>query len=147
MHILIIGGTSFIGPHLVRRLVESGHEVAVFHRGQTRAELPDSVRHIMGDRHRLAEHREEFRRFGPDVVVDMIAYTEEDASGLVATFRGLARRAVVISSGDVYLAYGRVVGTEPGPNLPTPLSEESPLRSVLFPYRAGETWRRFPPFV
>ncbi len=136
MRILIIGGTNFIGPHLVRRLVDRGHEVAVFHRGQTRAELPDSVRHITGDRHQLAVHREEFRRFGPDLAVDMIAYTEADASGLVEAFRGLARRVVVLSSGDVYLAYGRVVGTEPGPIEPTPLTEESPLRSVLFPYRS-----------
>jgi nucleoside-diphosphate-sugar epimerase len=136
VRILIIGGTNFIGPHLVRRLVGSGHEVAAFHRGQTRAELPDSVRHITGDRHQLAAHRDEFARSRPDVVVDMIAYTEADAIGLVETFRGLARRVVVLSSGDVYLAYGRIVRTEPGPFVPTPLTEESPLRSVLFPYRS-----------
>jgi nucleoside-diphosphate-sugar epimerase len=135
MRILIIGGTNFIGPYLVRGLVGAGHEVAVFHRGQSRADLPDSVRQIKGDRNRLADHRETFRHFGPDVVVDMIAYTEDDARGLVATFRGLARRVVVISSGDVYLAYGRVTRTEPGPIEPTPLAEDSPLRSVLFPYR------------
>src|SRR4051812_34447281 len=98
MRVLIIGGTNFIGPHLVRRLAGAGHDVVVFHRGQTRAGLPESVRQIEGDRHRLADYREEFRRFGPEIVVDMIAYTEADAQGLVATFRGLARRAVVISS-------------------------------------------------
>jgi nucleoside-diphosphate-sugar epimerase len=136
MRILIIGGTNFIGPHLVRRLAAGGHEVAVFHRGQTRGELPASVGHIMGDRHQLTAHRDAFARFRPDVVVDMIAYTEADAIGLVETFRALARRVVVLSSGDVYLAYGRVVGTEPGPIVPTPLTEESPRRSVLFPYRS-----------
>ena len=136
MRILIIGGTKFIGPHLVRRLVDGGHEVAVFHRGQTRAKLPEPVSHITGDRHQLAAHHADFRRFAPDVVVDMIAYTQADAKALVATFRGLARRVVVVSSGDVYLAYGRVVGTEPGPIEPTPLTEKSTLRSVLFPYRS-----------
>src|SRR5690348_7512228 len=136
MRILIIGGTNFIGPHLVRRLVGAGHDVAVFHRGQARTDLPDLVRHITGDRRRLVDHRDEFLRFGPDVAVDMIAHTEEDARGLIATFRGLARRVVVISSGDVYLAYGRATRTEPGPIEPTPLAEDSPLRSVLFPYRA-----------
>src|SRR5437016_8910520 len=88
VRVLIIGGTNFIGPHLVRRLVDRGHEVVVFHRGQTRAELPASVRHLLGDRHRLADHRDDFRRFGPEVVVDMIAYTEDDARGLVEAFRG-----------------------------------------------------------
>lgn len=135
MRLLIIGGTSFIGPPLVRRLVVLGHEVAVFHRGQTHADLPAVVEHIHGDRHDLGDHTEDFCRFGPEVVVDMIAFTEADASGLVQAFRGLARRTVVISSADVYRAYGRFLGIEPGPIEPTPLTEESPLRKVLFPYR------------
>ena len=136
MRILVIGGTNFIGPHLVRRLAELGHEVALFHRGQTQAELPASVRHVLGDRHQLAEHRDAFRRLSPEIVVDMIAYTREDADGLVATFRGLARRIVVLSSGDVYRAHGRLIGTEPGPVEPTPLTEDAPLRAVGFPYRS-----------
>jgi hypothetical protein len=65
----------------------------------------------------------------------MIAFTERDASELVETFRGLARRSVVISSADVYRAYGRFVGLETDPIELTPLTEESPLRTVLFPYR------------
>ena len=135
MRILVIGGTNFIGPHLVRRLVGRGHEVAVFHRGQTRADLPGSVQHLIGDRHQLADHQGDFSRFGPEVIVDMIAYTEDDAQGLVDTFRGVARRIVVLSSGDVYRAYGRFIGTEPGPLEPTPLAEDAPIRSMLFPYR------------
>ena len=135
MRILVIGGTNFIGPHLVRQLVDQSHEVAVFHRGRTRADLPDSVQDLVGDRHRLADHRDAFRRLGPEVVVDMIAYTEDDAQGLVDTFRGVARRIVVLSSGDVYGAYWRFIGTESGPIEPTPLAEDAPLRSILFPYR------------
>jgi uncharacterized protein YbjT (DUF2867 family) len=33
MRLLVLGGTRFIGHRLVRRLVGSGHELAVFHRG------------------------------------------------------------------------------------------------------------------
>jgi nucleoside-diphosphate-sugar epimerase len=134
MRILIVGGTNFIGPPLVWRLVEFGHDVALFHRHPAHAERLASVRHITGDRRRLADHREAFRQFSPDIVVDMIAYTEDDAQGLIAAFRGLARRAVVISSIDVCQAYGRFIGTESGPIQPTPLTENSTLRSVLFPY-------------
>jgi nucleoside-diphosphate-sugar epimerase len=65
----------------------------------------------------------------------MIAFTEADAIGLVESFRNLARRAVVISSADVYQAYGRFIGVESGPVEPTPLAEDAPLRTVLFPYR------------
>src|SRR5262249_23326497 len=60
-----------------------------------------------------------------------------DARGLVEAFRGLAARAVVVSSGDVYRAYGRFLGTEPGPADPVPLAEDAPLREALFPYRAS----------
>ena len=65
----------------------------------------------------------------------MIAFTEADALGLVEAFRGLARRTVVISSADVYRAYGRFIGLESGPVEPTPLGEDAPLRTALFPYR------------
>jgi nucleoside-diphosphate-sugar epimerase len=47
----------------------------------------------------------------------------------------LAGRIVLLSSGDVYLAYGRFTGTEPGPIDKGLLTEDAPLRSVLFPYR------------
>ncbi len=135
MKVLVIGGTNFIGPPVVRSLADLGHEVAVFHRAQTHADLPFAVEHILGDRRDLGSHAAEFRRFGPEVVVDMIAFTEQDASGLVETFRGLARRSVVISSADVYRAYGHFLAVESGLVEPTPLDEESPLREVLFPYR------------
>jgi len=41
----------------------------------------------------------------------------------------------VVSSGDVYRAYGRFTGVEPGPVEAGLLREDSPLRTVLYPYR------------
>jgi nucleoside-diphosphate-sugar epimerase len=139
MRVLIVGGTRFIGPRVVDRLVASGHEVAVFHRGQTRADLPQVVRHVQGDRGRLPEYAAEFGRVAPDVVVDTIAFTEEDARSLLSVFRGIAARLVVLSSGDVYRAYGVFAGLEPGPLQPVPLAEDSPLRQALFIARASAT--------
>ena len=43
---------------------------------------------------------------------------------------------VALSSQDVYRAYGRVQGTEPGSPDPVPLTEKAPLRERLYPYRA-----------
>ena len=134
MRVLIIGGTSFIGPHVVRLLAEAGHEVVVFHRGQTEARLPEGVGHIAGDRRSLGDFAGEFRRLGPEVVLDMIPMNEEDARGLMRTFRGIARRIVAISSQDVYRAYDRVTRRDPGPPDPVPLSEDAPLREKLYPY-------------
>ena len=136
MRILIIGGTRFIGPYVVRHLVGAGdHEVTLFHRGETEADLPPDVRHIHGDRHDLPAFADVFRRLAPDVVLDMIAYTEQDALALMRAFRGLARRVVALSSADVYRAYGCLLRLQSGPPDPIPLAEDAPLRDVLYPYR------------
>lgn len=139
MRVLVLGGTQFIGPHVVRCLVAQGREVAVFHRGQTQAELPASVRRLHGDRRRLAEHADKLRGFAPHVVVDMVAFTEDDARALVSTFRGIARRAVVLSSGDVYRAFGIFSGREAGPPEPLPLSEDAPLRQSFYLARGPDS--------
>ena len=44
---------------------------------------------------------------------------------------------MVLSSGEVYRAYGRFTGLEPGPVGQGLLTEDSPLRTVLYPYRAA----------
>ncbi len=134
MKVLVIGGTNFIGPYAVRRLVGAGHEVAVFHRGRTEAELPESVGHILGDRRRIEDHADNLRSLDPEVVLDMVPMNESDARGAVEVFRGVARRIVAISSEDVYRAYDVVRGLTPGPPDPAPLSEDAPLRERLYPY-------------
>jgi nucleoside-diphosphate-sugar epimerase len=132
MRILIIGGTRFTGPFIVRGLLERGHEVIVFHRGEHEpTDLPRQVRHLHGQRRDEAAATPLLRQTAPDVVIDMIAYTRGDAEWLVRTFRGVARRVIVPSSQDVYRAYGRLHRTEPGPPDPTPLNEDSPLREKL----------------
>jgi nucleoside-diphosphate-sugar epimerase len=130
LRVLFLGGTSFTGPHAVRELAGRGHEVTVFHRGEHEPELPAEVRHVHGDLARWDEHVDELRALEPAVVVDMVAYVREDARR-VLDFNGIARRALAVSSADVYLAFGRVHGTEPGPPIELPLTEESPLREVV----------------
>ncbi|WP_193196648.1 NAD-dependent epimerase/dehydratase family protein [Nostoc sp. MG11] len=134
MKILIIGGTNFIGPPLVRQLVAMGHEVILFHRGTTTASLPRDVHEILGDRSHFWEMRSQFQQLSPQVVIDMIAYTEQDALTLMNTFEDIAGRVVVISSMDVYRAYDVLWGKE-SDVVPVPLTEDSPLRQQLCPYR------------
>jgi nucleoside-diphosphate-sugar epimerase len=137
MRILIIGGTGFTGPHVVRRLDELGHELLLYHRGETEADLPGGIRHIYGDRWDLSSAADELARFAPQVVLDMIPRNEQDAWTVVSLFRGIASRVVALSSQDVYRAYGRLIGIEPGPIEPVPLAEDAPLRTRLYPY-----WKR-----
>ncbi len=47
--LLILGGTGFIGPHMVKYAVERGHEVTIFTRGRSEADIPD-VERLIGDR-------------------------------------------------------------------------------------------------
>ena len=100
MRILVLGGTRFIGPPAVRRLVEWGPEVTVFHRGQSQAELPALVRHLLGDRQQLGDHVAAFQEVAPEVVLDMRPIGAADAQQVVEVFRGLARRLVAIPSPD-----------------------------------------------
>ncbi len=76
--------------------------------------LPEGVRRVRGDRRRnLAGFADEFRRYAPDVVLDMISMNEREARDVVSVFEGIARRVVAVSSGDVYRAYDRVTGSGP----------------------------------
>jgi nucleoside-diphosphate-sugar epimerase len=137
MHALILGGTGFVGPAVVEHLAAVGHRVTLFHGGHSEQDTPPGVEHVHSDRAYLAGHAPALRRLAPDVVVDMRPLAEHDAQDAVATFRSVAGRLVVVSSGDVYRAYGRLHGTEPGPPEPLPLAEDAPLRERLYPYRAA----------
>ena len=50
MTILILGGTGFIGPHMVRYALSRGHEVTLFNRGRTNPHLFPELDKLVGDR-------------------------------------------------------------------------------------------------
>jgi nucleoside-diphosphate-sugar epimerase len=135
MRVLVVGGTGFIGGELVRCFVARGHEVVVFHRGETEQALPARVRRVLGDRARIGDHAATLRAAAPDVVVDTMAFREADVHGVHAALRGTAPRLVVLSSLDVYRAYDRFVRARPGPPEVTPIDEDAPLREIAYPRR------------
>jgi nucleoside-diphosphate-sugar epimerase len=141
LRILLIGGTRFIGPYVVRRLARNGQDVAVFHRGEHDPPLPARIVRFKSPDAQIPVIRipEELRTYAPDVVVHMIAMGERDAAAARDAFAGVAKRLVVLSSGDVYRAYGIFRRIEEGAPERVPLHESSPLRSRLYPYRSAAT--------
>lgn len=141
MRVLVIGGTRFIGPRVVRRLVAAGHSVTVYHRGQHTSALPAGVRSITDPRAGIpvTEFPKKLFQFEPQLVLHMIAMGERDGAAAREAFAKVARRLVMLSSGDVYRAYGYFSKIEPGPVERMPLTEGSNLRSVMHPYRTPAT--------
>ncbi len=111
--ILVLGGTNFLGPAVVERAVERGHEVTLFNRGLTRPELFPELEKLRGERSRGGGDLAALgggRRW--DAVIDV--WPEE--SELVAeTARLLAGRAgfyFFVSSIAVYRDFGKIGLTE-----------------------------------
>jgi len=48
--ILFLGGTGFIGPHIIKRLLAQGHEVTLFNRGKRSDDLFPELEMIVGNR-------------------------------------------------------------------------------------------------
>jgi len=50
MHLLILGGTNFVGRHLVERAIADGHGVTLFNRGRTNPGIFKGIEEVHGDR-------------------------------------------------------------------------------------------------
>ena len=50
MKLLIIGGTRFLGKHLVESALTRKHEITLFNRGQSNPDLFPTVEKLQGDR-------------------------------------------------------------------------------------------------
>ena len=95
MRVLVLGGTGFIGQQIVRRLALFGHEISILHRDTSAANSPEGVSVVHGDRNQLERSGNDVRRIRPDVVIDCVAFTQQQAASLVEVFRGVAKRVVV----------------------------------------------------
>jgi nucleoside-diphosphate-sugar epimerase len=132
MRVMVLGGTRFIGAAVVEELAAHGHELLIVHRGEHEpAEMPEAD-HLHAERQDLPHLRGPVDEFDPEAVVDNCAYSAADAETALAAV-GDDVRLLVVSSMDVYRAYGAVLaGTETDP---LPVDETSPVRPERFPYR------------
>jgi nucleoside-diphosphate-sugar epimerase len=104
------------------------------HRGNTPLTRGSRTVEILAERASLRGMRARFRAWSPEVVLDTILSSAPQAIALLETFRGIARRVVAVSSGDVYRAMAILHCIDSGPLEPTPLTEDSALRTETPPY-------------
>ena len=99
MRILIMGGTAFVGRHIAQAAIDGGHQVTLFHRGQTGAGLFPEATHLTGDRNQslAALGQGEW-----DATVDVSAYLPRQVRSLAAELDGRGGQYLFISSASVY---------------------------------------------
>jgi 2'-hydroxyisoflavone reductase len=116
LDILILGGTSFLGPPQVHLALERGHAVTIFTRGRTQPRMYRDdfahVEHLIGDRENDLTALEG-RRW--DVVIDNSTRRAAWAESSVALLRDAAEQYVFISSTGVYYPYLTPGVDEDGP--------------------------------
>jgi 2'-hydroxyisoflavone reductase len=96
---LIIGGTKFLGRHLVDSLLAGGHDVALFNRGKHPAsDMPD-IEVVHGDRNRDL-NKLAGRKW--DAVIDTCGYLPETVKKSAEFFADSTDTYVFISSGSCY---------------------------------------------
>jgi nucleoside-diphosphate-sugar epimerase len=144
MRSLIIGGTRNLGPAIVQALLQQGHEVTVFNRGQTRDDLPEEVERLRGDRTDPQQLKHVLAGRDFDLVVDTTLYAGAEAKAVVEVFAGRVGRYIFLSTGQVYLVR---LGVErpykeedyPGPVMAEPLkSDESAHSNWLYGFDKRE---------
>jgi 2'-hydroxyisoflavone reductase len=120
MKLLILGGTRFVGRHLVAAALGRSHEVTLFNRGTHPAAAPKGVETIQGDRGKdLA--RLEGRRW--DAVIDTCGYLPRTVRASAQILSHLVGAYVFISSVSAYADFS-VQGVDETAPLATLTSEQ-----------------------
>jgi len=112
MRLLVIGGTVFLGRHVVEAALARGHEVTVFHRGLHGA-APAGAETLIGDRTRDVSA---LAGRGWDAVVDTCGFQPEDVARTAGALADHVGHYGFVSSGSAYAGWPE-----------TPVSEDSPV--------------------
>ncbi len=99
MKVLVLGGTRFVGRHIVEALLTRGHTVTLVHRGKSGPAVFPASEHVMADRNEDLSVLDG-REF--DATVDVCAYFPRQVSTLADALGGRGGRYVFVSTTSVY---------------------------------------------
>ncbi|HYF92475.1 MAG TPA: NAD-dependent epimerase/dehydratase family protein [Symbiobacteriaceae bacterium] len=99
MKILLIGGTEFLGRHIVDAALALGHEVTLFNRGQTNPDLFPAVQKLRGDRDGGLDVLKG-RRW--DAVIDTCGYVPRVVAASAQLLAGAVEHYTFVSTCSVY---------------------------------------------
>jgi nucleoside-diphosphate-sugar epimerase len=103
---LVLGGSVFVGRHLVDALLLAGHDVAVLNRGRTAADLAAEVERIVADRTDRQQMHDALEGRTWDAVFDVSGFVMaaggSDIDGLLELLDGNVGRYVFVSSVMAY---------------------------------------------
>ena len=112
MKFLILGGTVFVGRHLVEAALAQGHEVTLFNRGQNNADLFPGVEKLRGDRDGGLDV---LRGRQWDAVMDTCGYVPRLVRASAELLAEAVDRYVFISSISVYADFSKPDQDETSP--------------------------------
>jgi nucleoside-diphosphate-sugar epimerase len=101
MRILVMGGTRFIGVYLTQALVQQGHEVVLFNRGNRPSPIP-GLKIIQGDRTQPDSLIQTLQGETFDAIFDNNGRELSDTKTLADLFKGRLQHFIYMSSAGVY---------------------------------------------
>jgi 2'-hydroxyisoflavone reductase len=112
LRILVLGGTKFLGRAVVETALARGHDLTLFNRGQTNADLFPDVERLRGERAGDLGALSGSREW--EAVVDTSCYIPRNVRASAELLRDRARHYTFVSSISVYSSYAEAV-TEDSP--------------------------------
>ena len=105
MNLLVIGGTVFLGRHIVEYALNKGHNITLFNRGQHNPDLFPDVEKIHGDR-KTDYSKLKGRTW--DAVIDTCGYLPGDISKMASVLKDNIGKYVFVSSISAYNDFKKV---------------------------------------
>ncbi len=116
LDILILGGTSFIGPHIVNAAIARGHSITLFNRGKTNTHLFPQLEKLHGNRDpKIGKGLTELENRSWDAVIDTSSYVPRLAHASATLLADATKQYIMISSVSAYRDFSKHNITESAP--------------------------------